>query len=134
MDPRPTPLAGVRVVEIADGRGEMCGRVLADLGADVVKVEPPGGCSARTQPPVCGGIGVGFALRNAGKRSVVADLAADPGRKRLLALLDRADIWLDAAPHGLDLRSVRTRNPSLVIVSMSDFGQTGPYRDWIATG
>ena len=92
---RSVPLAGVRVVETADARGETCGRVLADLGAEVVKVEPPGGSASRAEPPVLAGVSLPFATRNAGKRSVVADLWAPDGGERLLALLDDADIWID---------------------------------------
>src|SRR5437660_1242081 len=139
MERRPTPLEGVRVIEMADGKGEMCGRALADLGADVVKIEPPGGCASRTQAPLHDGVSVAFALRNAGKQSVVVDLASAAGRERLLRLLDDADIWIETeqpgalAEVGLSAQSVRARNPRLVVVSITDFGQSGPYRDWVAT-
>src|SRR4051812_46246886 len=114
--PRPTPLAGVRVIDEADGP---CGRFLADLGADVIRVEPPGGGAERARP-------LRFALDNAGKRGVVAE-----GERRL-ELLDGADIWLAAgAPAELD--AVRARNPALVVLSISAFGLTGPYREWVAT-
>ena len=82
--PRPTPLAGLRVIDMAEGRGEMCGRYLADLGADVIRVEPPGGAASRGAAPLHEGVSLSFALNNAGKRSVVADLASAEGRDRLL--------------------------------------------------
>jgi crotonobetainyl-CoA:carnitine CoA-transferase CaiB-like acyl-CoA transferase len=137
--PRPTPLADVRVVDMAEDRGEMCGRYLADLGADVVRVEPPGGSPSRAQAPLHRGVSLPFIMNNAGKRSVVIDLEAPEGRDRLLRLLDGADIWIEtcrpgalaAAGIGPDL--VRARNPLLVVLSISDFGQTGPYRTWVAT-
>jgi crotonobetainyl-CoA:carnitine CoA-transferase CaiB-like acyl-CoA transferase len=139
MAGRPTPLQGVRVVELADGRGEMCGRILGDLGADVVKAEPPGGAASRAEPPLHGDLSLAFATRNAGKRSVVIDLGLADHRNQLLGLLDRADIWIETLRPGrlstasLDLELVRERNPALVVLSISDFGQTGPYRDWVAT-
>jgi crotonobetainyl-CoA:carnitine CoA-transferase CaiB-like acyl-CoA transferase len=139
MDGRPTPLQGVRVVELADGRGEMCGRILGDLGADVVKAEPPGGEASRGEPPLHGDLSLAFATRNAGKRSVVIDLGLAGHRNQLLGLLDGADIWIETlrpgrlSTMGMDLELVRERNPALVVLSISDFGQTGPYRDWVAT-
>jgi crotonobetainyl-CoA:carnitine CoA-transferase CaiB-like acyl-CoA transferase len=118
--PRPTPLDGVRVIDMADGMGELCGRFLADLGADVIRVEPPGGAASRTQAPLR------FALHNAGKRGVVVD-----DREQLLRLLDGADIWIETGAPAID--DVRARNPGLVVLSITAFGLTGPYRDWVAT-
>ena len=136
---RPTPLDGVRVVEMADGAGEVCGRILADLGADVIRVEPPGGAASRRSAPLHEGVSLRHAVQNAGKRSVVVDPSSEDGRERLLGLLDRADVWIEsarpgslAAP-GLGAERVRARNPTLVVLSITDFGQTGPYRDWVAT-
>ena len=136
---RPAPLNGVRVIETADGKGELCARILADLGADVIKVEPPGGAGSRCEAPVHDGVSVTFAVRNAGKHGVVIDIASAGGREQLLKLLDGADIWIDASRPGtlpalgLAPHAVRARNPALVVLSISDFGQTGPYRDWSAT-
>jgi crotonobetainyl-CoA:carnitine CoA-transferase CaiB-like acyl-CoA transferase len=120
------------VIDMADGKGEMCGRLLSDLGADVIRVEPPGGAASRTQAPLHDGVSLPFATDNAGKRSVVIDHTIADGRERLLRLLDDADIWIQTrAP--LDTDVVRARNPSLVVLSVTDFGLTGPYRDWVAT-
>jgi crotonobetainyl-CoA:carnitine CoA-transferase CaiB-like acyl-CoA transferase len=136
---RPTPLDGVRVVEMADGAGEVCGRILADLGADVIQVEPPGGAASRRSAPQHEGVSLRHAVQNAGKRSVVVDSSSEDGRERLLGLLDRADVWIESgrpgslAALGLGAERVRTRNPTLVVLSITDFGQTGPYRDWVAT-
>ena len=117
---------------MADGKGEMCGRLLSDLGADVIRVEPPGGAASRTQAPLHDGVSLPFATQNAGKRGVVIDQTSADGRERLLRLLDDADIWIETgAP--LDTDVVRARNPGLVVLSITDFGLTGPYRDWVAT-
>ncbi len=122
------------MVETVDGKGEMCGRILADLGADVIKVEPPGGSVSRSDAPMHEGVSLPFAVRNAGKRGVVIDVDRARGRARLLSLLAGADIWVQAnQPGTLSDREARSHNPALVVLSMSDFGQTGPYRDWTAT-
>jgi crotonobetainyl-CoA:carnitine CoA-transferase CaiB-like acyl-CoA transferase len=137
--PRPTPLAGVRVIDMAEGRGEMCGRYLADLGADVVRVEPQGGAPSRRRPPLHAGVSLPFAINNLGKRSVVADLETAAGRDGLRGLLDGADIWIETGRPGalealgLGPGDARARNRRLVVVSITDFGRTGPYRDWVAT-
>jgi crotonobetainyl-CoA:carnitine CoA-transferase CaiB-like acyl-CoA transferase len=131
-------LAGVRVVDMADEKGELCGRFLADLGADVVRVEPPGGARSRRVPPFHGATSLYFAVRNANKRGVTLDLAAPADRERLLALLESADVWIETtrpgtlAAQGLGPDDVLARNPALVITSITDFGQTGAYRDWEA--
>jgi crotonobetainyl-CoA:carnitine CoA-transferase CaiB-like acyl-CoA transferase len=120
------------VIDMAEARGEMCGRLLSDLGADVVRVEPPGGAASRTQAPLHDGVSLHFATHNAGKRGVVIDHTSADGRERLLRLLDDADIWIETrAPVDTDV--VRARNPGLVVLSITDFGLTGPYRDWVAT-
>ena len=133
------PLAGLRVVDMADEKAELCGRVLADLGAEVIRVEPPGGAVSRTLPPFHAGTSLYFEVRNAGKTGVTLDLAEEEGRAGLLAMLERADIWIETTRPGelglldLDPREVSARLPNLVVVSVTDFGQTGPYRDFVAT-
>ena len=129
-------LAGLRVVDMADEKGEMCGRYLADLGADVIRVEPPGGARSRRLPPFHGATSLFFAVRNANKRGVTLDLAAPADRERLLSLLESADAWIESARPGtlaalgLGPDDVLARNPELVITSITDFGQSGQYRDW----
>jgi len=133
------PLHGLRVVDMADEKGELCGRLLADLGADVVRVEPPGGGRSRALPPLHGQESLYYAVRNFNKRSVVVDIEDKAGRERLLGLLGRADMWIETtgpgtlAGLGLDPPEVVERLGRLVVVSITDFGQTGPYRDWQAT-
>lgn len=135
------PLAGIRVIDMADDRGELCGRLFADLGADVVLLEPPGGARARQAPPFApdGRSSLYFAFRNAGKRGVTADVFTDAGREALHRLLDGADVWIEStapgllARHGLSPERVLERHPGLIITSITDFGQTGPYRDFAGT-
>jgi crotonobetainyl-CoA:carnitine CoA-transferase CaiB-like acyl-CoA transferase len=135
------PLAGMRVLDLADEKGELCGRLLADLGADVIRVEPPGGAVSRTLPPFTPGgeASLHFAVRNAGKRGAVADLATAAGRARLDALLADADVLVESTQPGnlerlgLGAKTLLARHPGLVVTSITDFGQDGPYRDYQGT-
>ncbi len=133
------PLSGVRIVDLADGRGELCGRLLADLGADVLRIEKPGGAASRAIPPLHAGESLHFAWRNANKRGATLDLASAAGRAKLGELLASCDVLLEsAAPSelaalGLEPAAIAARHPHLVHVSLTDFGHTGPYKDWIAT-
>jgi len=129
------PLSGMRVVDLADEKGELCGRVLADLGAEVIRVEPPGGALSRRLDPMApdGETSLYFAYRNAGKRSVVIDLESAAGRDRLHGLLAEADVMVEAmqpgemARLGLAPADLSERHPHLIVTSISDFGQEGPY-------
>ncbi|MEV0703327.1 CoA transferase [Saccharopolyspora sp. NPDC050389] len=131
-DDPPAPLRALRVVDTTDGRAEMCGRHLADLGAEVIRVEPPDGAGTRTAWPRHGEIGLRDAAYNAGKLGVTLDLDDPGGRADLVRLLSTADIWLTTA-RDQDFAEIRRRVPALVIVSVTDFGLTGPYRDFVAT-
>jgi len=130
------PLAGLRVVDLADGKAEMCGRFLADLGAEVILVEPPSGAKSRQLPPFSGEQSLYFATHNANKRSVVLDLTAAADKQRFLDLVAASDIVIDSARPGdmaalgLAPEVLRERRPDLVVLSISDFGQSGPYRDY----
>jgi crotonobetainyl-CoA:carnitine CoA-transferase CaiB-like acyl-CoA transferase len=135
------PLAHVRVVELTDLRGAFAGRLLADLGADVVKVEPRAGDPARWRPPFAGDRpapdrSLPFLYRNANKRGVRLELHDDDGWHRFLALCAHADILVEnlgpvaARRHGLAPDEVRERHPRLVHVAISDFGATGPHAAW----
>lgn len=130
------PLGGVRVVDFTDGPAGFAGRFLADLGADVVLVEPPEGANSRRAQPRHDGHGLGFATGHANKRGVAIDVDTDAGRSQLLTLTDSADILLESqrvgrlTELGVGQHIMRRRNPNLVVVSVSDFGQTGPYRDY----
>lgn len=133
------PLEGVRVVDLTQGAAQYCGRYLADLGAEVILVEPPGGSPDRRERPVHQGVSLPFALRNANKLGVALDLEDAAGRRALLELAASADIVLDSAAPGrplapdLDPQALLAHNPALVVVSITGFGRSGPYRDWTAT-
>ena len=136
MSDQPLPLSGLRVVDCTVDRGELASRLLGDLGADVVKVEPPGGSPGRRTAPVRRAVSLAFAVRNAGKRGVVLDLADEADVGRFHELLDHADVLVtsgvDLAP-GLDARDLATRHPHLVVGALTPFGLDGPYADWAAT-
>ena len=136
-------LAPYRVLDLTDGRAELATFVLAGLGADVIKVEPPGGSPSRRRPLVDGEPAALASLRfhafNRGKRSVVLDLDDDAGRRDLLRLVASADfVFENAGPgvmdaRGLGFEALRAARPDLVYVAISPFGQTGPYADHRAT-
>jgi crotonobetainyl-CoA:carnitine CoA-transferase CaiB-like acyl-CoA transferase len=119
------PLTGVRVVDRTDGLAETTARLLADLGADVIRVEPAQGAASRRQEPTVDGTSLYYATHNANKRAVVVN-EQDFGR-----LLDTADILITNAAD--DLAELPAARPGLVVVAVTDFGLTGPYRDWQAT-
>lgn len=130
------PLEGVRVVEYAQYvAGPLCGVLLADLGADVVKVEPPAGDGYRHVMPVAPGVGRYFVPLNRGKRSVVVDLKADEGLATSSRLLGSADVVLHNFPReraerfGLGWERVHAARPAVVVGRVTSFGTTGPLAD-----
>jgi CoA:oxalate CoA-transferase len=130
------PLAGIRVIELANFiAGPLCATLLADMGADVVKVEPPGGDMARAMPPLENGASTSFAALNRNKRSLVLDLKRPEARDVLLRLAAQSDALVEAYRPGaldklgLSASDVRTLNPRLIYTSVSGFGKTGPYRN-----
>jgi crotonobetainyl-CoA:carnitine CoA-transferase CaiB-like acyl-CoA transferase len=130
------PLEGTRVVEVAQYvAGPLCGMLLRELGADVVKVEPPGGDAYRGTMPVAGGLGRFFLPLNRGKRSVVLDLKSEEGRDALRSLLGTADLLLHNVPDaratafGLDWDEVHAALPRLVVGVVTAFGREGPLAD-----
>jgi crotonobetainyl-CoA:carnitine CoA-transferase CaiB-like acyl-CoA transferase len=132
------------VIDLTDRRGWLAGRILADLGATVVKVEQPGGDPDREDRRVApsisgGGPNPAWLAYNRGKRSVTLDLASPVGRGLLLRLVRKADVVIESsapgsmARLGLGYSDMAAVNPSLVATSISPFGQTGPYAGWAAT-
>ena len=132
----PRPLEGIRVIELANFiAGPFCGMLLADMGADVVKIEPPGrGDMTRATPPLIEGESAGFMSLNRNKRSVALDLKRPEAVEIVLKLAARSDGLLEnfrpGAMEALGLGAERLRelNPGLIVTSVSGYGQTGPYR------
>src|SRR5215211_125486 len=144
----PGALTGYRVVELAGPLGEWCGRLLANMGADVVKVEPPGGAVTRTWGPVAELADAApaqpsplpaedqslyFWHNNTSKLGITLDIESDEGRTLLRRLLSTADVFLetlppgDAARLGLDYATLSADHPGLIVCMITPFGPDGPY-------
>ncbi|SAL00546.1 formyl-CoA transferase [Caballeronia calidae] len=128
------PLQGIRVIEFCHvAAGPFCGMLLADMGADVIKVEhPQGGDTLRAWPPISDGYSENFASLNRNKRSVTLDLK-DPGDiEQARTLIKTADVVIENNRPGvmdrlgLGYEAIRTTRPSIVYCSISAYGQTGP--------
>jgi crotonobetainyl-CoA:carnitine CoA-transferase CaiB-like acyl-CoA transferase len=137
-------IGDLRVVDLTSEHGAYCGKLLAELGADVIKVEPLGGDPARRIAPFFHGKpdgenGLFFLFMNTGKRSVVLDLEKAGGKRVLGALLDGADVLVEDLSGkrlrelGLEYEALRKRNPRLIAASITPFGRTGPYRDFVGS-
>lgn len=132
-------LASVRVLDLGGAESDGVSRLYADLGADVLKIEPPGGRSDRGALPTVAGASVPFRLNNAGKRCAILDPAAPDDRRTLLDLASTADIVVDggktsgAAQFGISGAQLAQRFGHLVVLSVTDFGADGPYASWRAT-
>jgi CoA:oxalate CoA-transferase len=129
------PLAGIRVIELANFiAGPLAGTLLADMGADVVKIEPPQGDMGRATPPIRNGESVSFVALNRNKRSLVLDLKQPQAIEVLLKLAGKSDVFLEAyRPGALDklglgADAVKAVHPRIIYTSVSGFGQTGPDR------
>ncbi len=129
------PLSGFRIVDLTVDRGELCARLLGDLGAEVIKVEPPEGSSARGLAPLYASTSLFFAVRNAGKKSVALDLDTAEGLERLHELLAHSDALVQSseAGVGLDAYELAARHPHLVVTSITAYGLTGPWSGRLAT-
>lgn len=131
------PLDGCRVLDLTDEHGLLCGQILADLGADVIQVEPPGGSSARRVGPFADGVedperSLTWWAYARNKRSLVLDLDTPAGQESLRALARKAHFLIESerpgvmARRGLDAGQLLAANPALIYVSISPFGQDGP--------
>jgi len=141
----PGPLDGLRVLEAGHLVGAAYAtKLLADLGADVIKIEPPAGDRARHRGPFPAGTldpeasGL-FLYLNANKRGITLDCTHPRGRAALERLVERADVLVhnlhptEMATHGLDYERLATRNPALVMTSITPFGLTGPHAHYRGT-
>ena len=139
------PLDGVRALELGGYvSAPYCGKLLADYGADVIKIEPPGGGDeARRMGPFAGDDAhpeksIPFLYLNTNKRGITLDVETVAGAGLLHRLLESADVLVenyppDARPSCLDPEALGERYPHLIVASITPFGQTGPYRDFAAT-
>ncbi len=134
-------LTDLRVLDLTGRKGGYCGLLLANLGATVVLVEPPGGDSLRREGPFKNGSphedgSLAFAAYHTNKRGIVIDLETDAGRDALRALARSADVIIEDKPVGyldkvgVGYAALSSLNPTLVMTSISGFGQRGPYRDF----
>ncbi len=124
---------GLRVIDFTTTiAGPHCGRLLADLGADVVKVETPDGDMMRARPPLRNGASTMFGQLNAGKRCIVLDLKSEPDRKAAWALIASADVVVEnyrpgvTKRLGIDYETVASGHDRLIYCSISGYGQSGP--------
>jgi len=136
-NPRHKPLAGIRVLDFTHVlAGPYCTMLLGDLGAEILKIEPPAGDSTRHQgPPFHNGQGLTWLTANRNKSSLVLDLRKPEDLRRARELAAQADVIVEnfrqgvMARFGLDYESLSTANPRLIYCSLSGFGSDGPYRD-----
>ena len=137
-------LAPYRILDLTDGRGALCGRVLGDLGADVVKVEPPWGDDARRIGPFYMDDphpenSLFWAFNAANKRSVTLDIESDDSRPLLTRLIESSHFLIESFRPGhvyslgLNYDAVKQINPAIIYVSITPFGQDGPYAGYKAT-
>ena len=132
------PLSGIRVIELAHiMAGPCCGLMLADMGADVIKLEkaPAGDDSRRFLPPDIGGESAAFLMMNRNKRGIVVDLKTAGGKQVARRLFAEADVVIENYRKGtmellgLGYETLRKENPGLIYCEISGFGRTGPYAE-----
>jgi crotonobetainyl-CoA:carnitine CoA-transferase CaiB-like acyl-CoA transferase len=138
-----TALSGLRVLDLTGRMGGYCGLLLANLGADVILIEPPDGDPMRAEGPFKDDLAhpeksISFAAYHTNKRGIVLNMEEDDDRQTLRNLACHADVLIeDTSPeflerYGLGYQTLRSMNPALVLTSISGFGQSGPYRDFKA--
>jgi len=135
------PLSSCRVLDLTDEKGLLCGKMLADLGADVIKIEPPGGDPCRNRGPFYHDIpdpekSLYWLSFNTGKRGITLNIEVSDGKEIFRRLVERADIVIESyAPGyldslGLGYSALSGMNPRLILTSITPFGSTGPYKDF----
>lgn len=130
------PLSGIRVIDLCDLRGQSCGRLLADLGAEVILVEPNGGMNSRQRPPLYQGVSLHFEVHNANKKSVVLNFSNPADLEKFKNLVLSADMVIDGRNPteydsiGLSPQDIRKLRDDLIVISLSDFGMSGPYKNF----
>jgi len=138
------PLAGLRILELADEKGQFCGKLFGDLGADVVKIEPPGGEANRHVGPFLDDVpdpdrSLSFWYYNTSKRGITLDLRTADGRRLFRRLAATSDVILETFRPGflasleLDYGSLQEQHPGLIMCALTPFGQDGPWRDYLSS-
>ena len=129
----PGTFDGLRVIDFTTTiAGPHCTRLLADLGAEVIKIETPDGDMMRTRPPLRNGASAMFGQLNAGKKSVALDLKSEPARAALLKLVESADVVVEnyrpgvTSRLGIDYETLSSSRKDLIYCSISGYGQSGP--------
>jgi crotonobetainyl-CoA:carnitine CoA-transferase CaiB-like acyl-CoA transferase len=134
-------LSDYRILELTDDRGLYCGKILADLGADVIKIEPPGGDPSRNTGPFYKDIphpekSLYWWAYNTSKRGITLNIETADGADIFRRLVKTADVVVESFPPafmeslGLGYPALSEINPGIIMTSITAFGQTGPYRDW----
>jgi crotonobetainyl-CoA:carnitine CoA-transferase CaiB-like acyl-CoA transferase len=140
---REGPLNDYRILDLADHKGVYCGKVLADLGADVIKIEKPGGDATRNIGPFYRNVphaerSFYWWAYNTSKRGITLKIESSDGRDIFMKLVKTADVVVESFPPGymerlaLGYAELSKINPRIIVTSVSPFGQTGPYKDWKA--
>nr|MBC8281233.1 CoA transferase [Chloroflexota bacterium] len=140
----PGPLSGIRVLELADEKGQFCGKMMADLGAEVIKIEPTGGEGVRSVGPFLDDVphrdrSLSFWHYNTSKRGITLNLETSDGQEIFKKLADTADVILETFSAGylpslgLGYEDLVKTNSKLIMCSLTDFGQTGPWRDYLTS-
>ena len=138
------PFSGLRILELGDEKGQWLGKLMGDMGADVIKIEPPGGANARTVGPFYDDLpnrerSLYFWHYNTSKRGVTLNLDTEDGREIFRKLASTADVVIETFKPGylesigLDYHNLKQQNPSLIMTSITPFGQTGPWRDFASS-
>ncbi len=141
--PARAALAGIRVLDLADNAVAYASRLLADLGAEVIRVEPPGGSALRHAPPLAqtrdGAVSCADAFWNANKKAITLDLATPDGARLFGDLAAKSDVVIETFAPGIladwsiGFEALKARNPGIILVSVTPFGQKGPCAKFRAT-
>ena len=134
-------LSSPRFLDLSDEKGFLCGKILGDLGADVLKLERPGGDPSRLRDPFYKGVrhperSLYWFAYNSSKRGITLDIEKDKGRELFKKLVKNADGVIETFPPkyldklGLGYQDLKRINPHIILTSITPFGQTGPYRDY----
>ena len=143
-DATPAALEGMRVLDLSGAMGNYCGKLFADMGADVILVEPPGGTELRREPPFIDDVAgpersLGFLYQNTSKRGICLSLETPSGQRLLRDLAATSDLVIESYPagwmasRGLGYADLARARPEIVVASITPFGQTGPYASMTAT-